>query len=280
MKDKKRQRLPRGLHWDPKSQYISFNWRDSRGKQHGQSFTVYGASGSAKEGKFYLVDADHAQTIAERFQFWPEAATVYFGILVSPCRVMIDEPDMTVLVVEDHQLGTNDCRGWIRRSLFGKLQLPDHCLYQFRMAFEDTRAKGSLKVMGDDVADMVGADVIVPTSSIKPELKFPKSQKSLFQKEGKKFRGRVVLGIRDVSEPRTYGSSYQLIENAPDDSIQLEVMPEALQQVRKFADSLEQGDYTQLLEILCLDDAEAIQERTEMRIVEAALMADQNGIIV
>jgi len=37
MKDKKRQRLPRGLHWDPKSQYISSNWRDSRGKQHGQS---------------------------------------------------------------------------------------------------------------------------------------------------------------------------------------------------------------------------------------------------
>ena len=248
-------------------------------RSNNTEYRLVGASGSAKEGKFYLVDADHAQTIAERFQFWPEAAIVYFGILVSPCRVMIDEPDMTVLVVEDHQLGTNDCRGWIRRSLFGKLQLPDHCLYQFRMAFEDTQAKGSFKVMGDDVADMVGADVIVPTSSIKPELKFPKSQKSLFQKEGKKFRGRVVLGIRDVSEPRTYGSSYQLIENAPDDSIQLEVMPEALQQVRKFADSLEQGDYTQLLEILCLDDAEAIQERTEMRIVEAALMADQNGII-
>ena len=37
MKDKKRQGLPRGLHWDRKSQYISFNWRDSRGKQHGQS---------------------------------------------------------------------------------------------------------------------------------------------------------------------------------------------------------------------------------------------------
>jgi len=37
MKDKKRPKLPRGLHWAPKSQYISFNWRDSRGKQHGQS---------------------------------------------------------------------------------------------------------------------------------------------------------------------------------------------------------------------------------------------------
>jgi hypothetical protein len=242
-------------------------------------YRLIGASGSAKEGKFYLVDADHAQTIAERFQFWPEAAIVYFGILVSPCRVMLDEPDLTVLVVEDHQLGTNDCRGWIRRSIFDKLQLPEHCLYQFRVAFEDTQAKGSFKVMGDDVADMVGADIILPTSSIKPELKVPKSLKSLFQREGKKFRGRVVLGIRDVSEPRTYGSSYQLIENAPDDSIQLEVLPEAQKQVCKFADSLEQGDYTQLLEILCLDDAQAIQERTEMRIVEAALMADHQGSI-
>jgi len=242
-------------------------------------YRLIGASGSAKDGKFYLVDAAHAQTIAERFQFWPEAAIVYFGILVSPCRVMIDEPDLTVLVVEDHQLGTNDCRAWIRRSLFDKLQLPEHCLYQFRIAFEDTQAKGSFKVMGDDAADLVGADIILPTSSIKPELKLPKSLKSLFQKEGKKFRGRVVLGIREVSKPLTYGSSYQLIENAPDDSIQLEVLPEALTQVRRFADALEQGDYTQLLEILCLEDMEAIQERTEMRIVEAALLADEKGNI-
>lgn len=242
-------------------------------------YRLIGASGSAKEGKFYLVDADHAQTIAERFQFWPEAAIVYFGILVSPCRVMIDEPDLTVLVVEDHQLGTNDCRAWIRRSLFDKLQLPDHCLYQFRIAFEGIQAKGSFKVMDDDAADLVGADIILPTSSVKPELKLPKSLKSLFQKEGRKFRGRVVLGIRDVSEPRTYGSSYQLIENAPDDSIQLEVLPEALTQVRKFADTLELGDYTHLLEILCLEDAEAIQERAEMRIVEAALLADEKGSI-
>ncbi len=244
--------------------------------------TVYrliGASSSAKEGKFYLVDSDFAQTIAERFQHWPEAAIVYFGTLVSPCQVMLDEPDLTVMVVEDHQLGTNDCRGWIRRSLFDKLQLPDRCLYQFRMAFDDMQAKGCFKVMGDDVAGMVGADIILPTSSIKPELKLPKSLKSLFQKEGKKFRGRVVVGIRDVSAPRTYGSSYQLIENAPDDSIQLEVLPEALTEIRKFADSLEQRDYTKLLEILCLEEFDAIQERTETRIVEAALLADQDGAI-
>src|SRR6516225_166857 len=59
---------------------------------HNVEYRLIGASGSAKDGKFYLVDADHVQAIAERFQFWPEAAIVYFGILVSPCRVMLDEP--------------------------------------------------------------------------------------------------------------------------------------------------------------------------------------------
>ena len=246
---------------------------------NGIEYRLIGASGAAKEGKFYLVDVAHAQVLGARFDFWPEAAIVYFGILVSPCRVVIDEPDLTVLVVEDHQLGTNDCRAWIKRSLFNKLELPDHCLYQFRVAFENTQAKGSFKVMEDDAADLVGADIILPTSSVKPELHIPKSLKPLFQKEGKKFRGRVVLGIRDVSEPRTYGSSYQLVENAPEDSIQLEILPESLRQVRKFSNALERGDYMQLLEILCLEDEEAIQERTEMRIVEAALLADGNGSI-
>lgn len=242
-------------------------------------YSLTGGSGSAKDGKFYLVEAAYAQAIGERLQFWPEAAIVNFGILVSPCRVMIDEPDLTVMVVEDHQLGTNDCRGWIRRSLFDKLSLDDHRLYQFRLAFADLQAKGCFKVVEDDAADLVGADVILPTSSVKPELKLPKSLKSLFQKEGRKFRGRVVLGIRDVSEPRTYGSSYQLIENAPEESVHLEVLPEALTEARKFTDSFEQGDYTKLLETLCLDEIEFIQERGEMRIVEAALLADRNAIV-
>src|SRR5260370_33878788 len=115
--------------------------------------TVYklvGASGSSKDGKFYFADSDHSQTIAERFQHWPQAAIVYFGILVSSSKVVIQESDVSVLVVEDHILGTNDCRGRIRRSLFSKLQLPDNCFYQFRLAFEKTQAKGSFKVMEDE----------------------------------------------------------------------------------------------------------------------------------
>jgi integrase len=37
MAKQKRPRLPRGLHWGPKSPYILFNWRDALGKQHHQS---------------------------------------------------------------------------------------------------------------------------------------------------------------------------------------------------------------------------------------------------
>jgi hypothetical protein len=84
-----------------------------RVRYEGREYCLIGASGSAKDGKFYAVDAQHEKLIAERFQKWPQAAITYFGILVSDCKVVIQEPDVSVLVVEDHALGTNDCRGWI-----------------------------------------------------------------------------------------------------------------------------------------------------------------------
>ena len=68
------------------------------------------------------MDREHSRAIAERFQHWPQAAIVYFGILVSPCKVMMEEPESRVLVVPDRNLGTNDCRGWIRRSVFQRLK--------------------------------------------------------------------------------------------------------------------------------------------------------------
>jgi len=77
-----------------------------------------GASNSAKDGKFYFVDLAHSKQIAERFQHWPEAAMVYFAILVSDCKLMVDEPNLRVAVVQEHALGTNDCRGWVRESVY------------------------------------------------------------------------------------------------------------------------------------------------------------------
>jgi hypothetical protein len=137
-------------------------------------YKLAGASGAAKDGRFYFVDAGHAKDIAERFQHWPEAAMVYFSILISDCKTMIEEPNVTVLVVKDHVLGTNDCRGWLRESLYRKLQLPQDRFVQFRLAFdarEPKQAKGAVKAMSDRVADKLGVDIILPESSCKPELK-------------------------------------------------------------------------------------------------------------
>ncbi len=241
-------------------------------------YKLVGASGSSKDGKFYFVDKAHSQPIAERFQHWPQAAIVYFGILVSSCKVVIEEPDVSVLVVEDHVLGTNDCRGWIRRSLFNQLQLPANCFYQFRLAFEKTQAKGSFKAMEDDAAQLLDADIVLPESAVKPGLKVPAVAYSVFGK-GRRFRGPAVLGIREFSRKLEFESSYTLIEHAPDDSIQLEILPEALGQVRKLNDSISEGRYQELLELLGLDDAEKSQDE-EVRTVEGALLADTSGNIV
>jgi len=62
---------------------------------NGVHYKLVGASGSAKKGKFYFVDQGHSRVIAERFQHWPQAAIVYFGVLVSPCKVMMEEPEGT-----------------------------------------------------------------------------------------------------------------------------------------------------------------------------------------
>jgi hypothetical protein len=52
-------------------------------------------------------------------------------------------------------------------------------------------------------------------------------------------RGPVVLGIREISRPLTFESSYTLIEHAGKDSIDMEVKPYALEQVRKLQAAVE-----------------------------------------
>jgi hypothetical protein len=301
----------------------------------GIHYKLVGASGSAKKGKFYFVDHEHSRAIAERFQHWPQAAIVYFGILVSPCRVMIEEPDASVLVVPDHSLGTNDCRGWIRRSVFGKLrqkheadlldkqvkrllqqQCPDiqqkglpldshekwrleaqakqeiagkllrsQRFYQFRMAFHDTQAKGSFKIMEDDVADALEADFILPESAVKPGLKMPAAMYSIFG-PGRRFRGGIAIGIREFSRQLEFESSYTLVEHAPEDSIQLEILPHAMEQVRKLSAAVGEGRYAELLEVLGRSPDKSLVEGLdqsdddELNVVEGLLLADASGHIV
>jgi hypothetical protein len=298
---------------------------------NGVHYKLVGASGSAKKGKFYFVDREHSQAIAERFQHWPQAAIVYFGILVSPCKVMIEQPEVRVLVVPDRKLGTNDCRGWIGRSMFQRLQqkhddeilsaqverlrreryekasdgsqdqaeelvlfdakrtvagkrLPGERFYQFRMAFADMQAKGAFKIMEDDVSDTLEADFVLPESAVKPGLKIPTVTYSTFGL-GRRFRGDVVVGIREVSRRLEFESSYTLVEHAPDDSIQLEILPQAMKQVAKLSEAVGEGRYEDLLEILghhpdrpLPDGVEPDNE--EFRVVEGLLLADASGEIV
>lgn len=263
----------------------------SRFSVEGTDYRLIGASGSAKNGKYYAVDARYERPLAVRFSDWPQAAVTYFGILVSPCAVRMQIPNGRVTVVPDHELGTNDCRGWIRASLFDKLGLPAGRFYQFRLAFAQTQAKGGFKVMPDEVADVLDTDVVLPVSSVKPEYKGPSKLIAWLTGEARTFAGEMVLGIREYSRPLSFESSYTVVQHAPEDSFELEIKPHALAQTARLKAFLEDRDFRGLFELLGIsetqrplvdevpaeDDEATSVERT---VLEAILKADPTGFLV
>src|SRR5581483_4783010 len=263
----------------------------SRFSVEGTDYRLIGASGSAKNGKYYAVDVRYERPLAARFSDWPQAAVTYFGILVSPCQVRMQIPQGRVTVVPDHELGTNDCRGWLRKSLFDKLSLPAGRFYQFRLAFAQTQAKGSFKIMADEVADALDTDVILPVSSVKPEYKGPSKLIAWLTGEARTFAGELVLGIRDYSRPLSFESSYTVIQHAPEDSFELEIKPHALAQTARLKDFLENHDFTGLFELLgisetqrpLVDEMPAEEEdatSVERTVLEGVLKADPTGFLV
>ena len=258
----------------------------------GIEYCLVGASASAKSGKYYAVDAAHAKLIGRRFRFWPEAAMTYFGILVSPCKVCVEFSDARVLVVRDRELGTNDCRGWIRRSFFQRLQLPDGHFYQFRMSFDETQAKGSFKVMEDDVADVLSADIVIPRSSCKPEYQKRETARPCPTAAGRVTAqcstGRVVIGIREISRHLEFSSSYTLVEHAPLKSIETEIKPIALTAIEKVKSAVTRNEFDELFRVIGVSEdieltrpGEAVADgdhtSSEHTIVEAVLKADPTG---
>ena len=264
----------------------------------GVEYRLVGASNSAKDGKFYFVDLPHSKQIAERFQHWPEAAMVYFAILVSDCKLMVDEPNFRVAVVQEHALGTNDCRGWVRESVYRKLKIGTNRFCQFRLAFdahEPKQAKGALKAMSDRVADRLGVDLILPDSATKPALKGGLRFLPQLGTSGRLYTGPAVLGIKEISRVLEFGSSYTLVEHASEDSLQLEIMPRAIEQVRKVRKAWDEGDYDALLELLGKSsdvaafededssfDPESLERGVshvseEWEPAEAVLLADRSG---
>ena len=86
------------------------------------------------------------------------------------------------------------------------------------------------------------------------------------------------MGIREVSRQLEFESSYTLVEHAPEDSIQLEILPQAMEQVRKLSGAVSEGRYEELLEILgrhpekSLPDGLGQDNNEEFRIVEGLLV--------
>lgn len=241
----------------------------------GNRYKLVGAASSAKNGLFYFVDEQHHQAIADRFQRWPQAAISYFGILVSNCGVVADIPNARILVVNDTDYGTNDCGAWIRESLaISQLNLRPGTFSQFRIAFENTQGKGSFKLMGDDVADLLEADVVLPQSCIKPTLTLLGMAKKAFRNT---FQGRAIVGIREVARPLQFESSYTLTQHAPAQSIMTEILPQTKAQVDRVSASVGDGDFQELLQLIGHNPEDTA---AEVGTVEGLLLADKNGDIV
>lgn len=304
----------------------------------GIRYSLVGASGSAKTGKFYAVDSHYEKPLAERFRYSPQAAMTYFGILVSSCKVLIEVSDCRILVVDDRELGTNDCRGWISESLFRKLQHKHHAellaremeklvakvgehitlsekdepalleqakiiirrrrigsgrFYQFRLAFDKTQAKGSFKIMEDEVAQKLEADIILPKSSVKPKYQggVLRTMRSLLgDRHAHSFRGPALVGIRDVSRDLEFQSSYTLVEHAPDDCIELEIKPHALKQIEKLRKAWDENNFRELFELLgtqenqrlldIAEDPDPDYTTSEYTVADGALVADGTGYML
>jgi len=250
---------------------------------NGTTYRMIGSGGGAKNGKFYFADAEHAPMLRKRFQNWPEALIAYFGIQTSDCKRIRDFHG-TVLVVPDNELGTNDCRGWIRRGWFGLLNAPEGAFYQFRAGFALENSKGSLKVMEDDVADAIGADLIIPESSCKPA---PLGLKpwSYANRSDRFFTGPVVIGLREVSRELVFGSSYTVAQHALREVIEKEIIPGARAAMKNLKDAWESGNHLAVVEQIgkkvSLDEfSQHEDDEEELRTVEAAMLADGSGEIL
>ena len=247
----------------------------------GVKYNLIGASGAAKEGRFYFVDAAHSDVIAQRFQHWPEAAIVYFSILMTDCKVTIEEPFARVLVVKDHVLGTNDCRGWIRESLYKKLGLAPDRFVQFRLAFdarEPKQAKGAFKCMSDRVADRLAVDIVLPESSIKPSLKVAGRLIPGIGVTGHLFHGPIILGTKAVSRVSKMGSSYTLLEHASKESLETEIVPAAIEQISGLKSAWTNGNYKGLFEFLgkrYVDPADSFAEEADQASIDGNNAEDQ-----
>ena len=104
--------------------------------------------------------------------------------------------------------------------------------------------------MSDDVADALGCDIIVPESSIKPSSKKSSVLKSLFGAEVQTFRGPVIIGIREISRPLTFESSYTVLQHAPEAAIATEIVPQAREKIEALKTAWAERNHQALVDMI------------------------------
>jgi hypothetical protein len=246
-------------------------------KIDGATYRIVGSSSSLKYGTAYYTTEPLRSELLKRFGNIPEYALAYFGILISPLYA-IDHLSASVIVVPDHCLGTNDCRGWVARSVVRRLNLPPKFqdrAYQFRMAFGPFQAKGCLKLMDDEIATALDAEFVLPESAVKPGVEALHRDPELGI-DAFRFRGTVDWGIREVSRRVPYKSNYTITQFASPSVLRREIIPFALSQINEIMQALDDGDYLTLLEKIGADYNENDEEDApvERTVLEALLKAD------
>ncbi len=257
--------------------------------KNGVTYVMFGSGGGLKDGKIMFVEERYAKALHERFQNWPEALLAYAGILTSDCVSVMTVDHCRVLVVPDNELGTNDCGGWIRESLYqllslkevvrdpatmlprrnsdGSVQtilrkLPIGVLSQARIASighnqcttssignQSIDAKPSFKVVLDDVMDALGCDIILPESAQKPPLR-DLSEYSPRDLSARMWIGRVAIGVRDFSKFNTFDCSATVSQNFPLNVINGEIIPKALAKIDDMITDFRNSDCRKLVGLI------------------------------
>ena len=104
--------------------------------------------------------------------------------------------------------------------------------------------------MADDVADALGVDIIVPESSIKPSMKMPSALASFVGLGSRIFKSEIVLGIREVSRPLQFESSYTVLQHAPVESIETEIVPQAVEMIETLKAAWREGNHRKVVELI------------------------------
>jgi hypothetical protein len=91
-----------------------------------------------------------------------------------------------------------------------------------------------------------------------------------------------VLGVREVSRELEFKSSYQLTQFAPSESIEGEILPESLEAINKLSTAVNEGNYSELMDLLGgtpesslpIGLEQELVDDQELDIVRALLIAD------